>query len=62
MRTESAVTFAETFYATLAAGTPLGEASRQTRVKAGRSHDDPAWLACSVYGDPAATAVTASYE
>ena len=44
------------FYAALAAGDSLGEASRHARVAAGRDHDDPAWLAYSVYGDPAAQA------
>jgi hypothetical protein len=62
VRTESAATFAETFYAALTAGSPLGEACRQARVETGRNHDDPTWLAYSVYGDPAAKAVTASQE
>jgi CHAT domain-containing protein len=50
--------FAEAFYTALASGNSLGEASRLARAEAGRDHDDPAWLAYSVYGDPAAQAIT----
>jgi predicted DNA-binding transcriptional regulator YafY len=57
VRSESAATFAEAFYAALRAGIPLGEASRQARVETDRDHDDPTWLAYTVYGDPAARAV-----
>jgi hypothetical protein len=53
----AAQVFAEAFYSALASGDPLGEASRHARLAAGRDHDDPAWLAYSVYGDPAAQAV-----
>jgi hypothetical protein len=59
VRSDSAAAFAETFYAALAGGSPLGEASRQARTETGRNHDDPTWLAYSVYGDPAAEAVMA---
>ena len=52
----AAQAFAEAFYAALASGVPLGEASRRARVAASRDHDDPTWLAYSVYGDPAAQA------
>ena len=52
----AAQAFAEAFYAALASGDSLGEASRHARVAAGRDQDDPAWLAYSVYGDPAAQA------
>ena len=52
----AAQVFAEAFYAGLASGIPLGEASRRARVAASRDHDDPTWLAYSVYGDPAARA------
>ena len=54
VRSESAAAFAETFYAALTAGSTLGEACRQARTETGRHHDDPTWLAYSVYGDPAA--------
>jgi hypothetical protein len=60
VRSESAATFAETFYAALTAGSPLGEACRQARAETGRDHDDPTWLAYSVYGDPAAEAILTS--
>jgi hypothetical protein len=62
VRTESAATFAETFYSELSAGRTLGDACRQARTECGRDHDDPTWLAYSVYGDPAATATLASQE
>ncbi len=52
----AAQVFAEAFYAGLASGIPLGEASRRARVAASRDHHDPTWLAYSVYGDPAAQA------
>jgi hypothetical protein len=58
----AAQVFAETFYAALAAGNSLGEASRHARAETGRDHDDPTWLAYSVYGDPAARAITAATE
>jgi CHAT domain-containing protein len=45
VRSQSAAAFAETFYAALTAGSPLGEACRQARVEAGRDRDDPTWLA-----------------
>jgi CHAT domain/von Willebrand factor type A domain len=54
----AAQVFAEAFYAALASGDALGEASRRARVAAGRDHDDPTWLAYSVYGDPAARFAT----
>ena len=58
VRSDSAKVFAETFYEGLAGGIPLGAASRQAREVAARQHhDDPTWLAYSVYGDPAATGV-----
>ena len=60
VRSESAATFAEIFYAALTAGSPLGEACRQARLETGRDHDDPTWLAYSVYGDPAAMAILTS--
>ena len=53
----AAQVFAEAFYSALASGDALGEASRHARLAAGRDHDDPTWLAYSVYGDPAAQAV-----
>lgn len=56
VRSESAAVFAETFYAALMARSTLGEASRRARLEAGHDHDDPTWLAYSVYGDPRATA------
>jgi hypothetical protein len=54
--------FAEAFYSALAAGNSLGEASRHARAETGRDHDDPTWLAYSVYGDPAAQAITTATE
>jgi hypothetical protein len=54
--------FAETFYTALAAGNSLGEASRHARAETSRDHDDPTWLAYSVYGDPAAQAITTVAE
>jgi hypothetical protein len=60
VRSESAATFAKTFYAALTAGSALGEACRQARAETGRDHDDPTWLAYSVYGDPAAEAILTS--
>jgi CHAT domain-containing protein len=53
----AAQVFAEAFYTALASGDSLGEASRAARVAAGHDHDDPTWLAYSVYGDPAAQAI-----
>jgi CHAT domain-containing protein len=38
----AAQVFAEAFYAGLASGDSLGEASRRARVAAGRDPDDPA--------------------
>lgn len=58
----AAQTFAETFYTALAAGNSLGEASRHARAETSRDHDDPTWLAYSVYGDPAAQAITTAAE
>jgi CHAT domain len=60
VRTGNAATFAEAFYAELSAGRTLGDACRQARAECGRNHDDPTWLAYSMYGDPGATAIIAS--
>lgn len=56
VRSESASTFAETFYGALADGETLGEAGRLARVGASRDSADPTWLAYTVYGHPAARA------
>jgi hypothetical protein len=57
VRSESAKVFAEAFYDQLRQGNPLGQASQRARAAAREDHDDPTWLAYSVYGDPAATGI-----
>jgi CHAT domain-containing protein len=57
VRSDSALTFADTFYDRLVTdGQTLAQASLNAR-RAIRDHDgDPTWLAYAVYGSPAATA------
>ncbi len=52
----SARTFAEAFYEALSDGVPLGEAIRRARLQIREDSSDPAWLAYTAYGDPAALA------
>ncbi|WP_370318691.1 CHAT domain-containing protein [Actinoplanes sp. ATCC 53533] len=52
VRSASAQTFAEVFYGQLMEGKTLGRASLHARRVAALNHDDPTWLAYSVYGDP----------
>jgi CHAT domain-containing protein len=56
VRSESASTFAETFYGALVDGNNLGDACRLARLEASRDSADPTWLAYSVYGHPSARA------
>ncbi|MFG2941495.1 CHAT domain-containing protein [Streptomyces sp. NPDC048282] len=60
VRSDSALAYADAFYAHLITGRlPLGEASMKAR-QAIRNHDgDPTWLAYAVYGSPAARATLA---
>ena len=55
VRSASATVFAEAFYETLQEGRPLGFAATAARKAVAKESADPAWLAYSVYGDPAAT-------
>jgi ubiquitin-like protein Pup len=55
VRSTRASLFAEAFYAALADGQNLGQASLAARV-ATRDDADPTWLAYTTYGDPAAVA------
>jgi ubiquitin-like protein Pup len=55
VRSTRASLFAEAFYAALADGRNLGQASLAARV-ATRDDADPTWLAYTTYGDPAAVA------
>ncbi len=55
VRSTRASLYAEAFYAALADGRSLGEASLAARV-ATRDDADPTWLAYTTYGDPAAVA------
>ncbi|WP_433362302.1 DUF4407 domain-containing protein [Actinoplanes sp. CA-142083] len=55
VNSDRAAAFAETFYAELASGTPLGPAAMRARAET-EDAGDPTWLAYSVYGDSAATA------
>jgi hypothetical protein len=55
IRSETASEFAESFYGEITGGSPLGEACHRARLAI--DHSDPTWLAYSVYGDPAATAI-----
>jgi tetratricopeptide (TPR) repeat protein len=59
VRSESASAFAETFYGDLAAGRSLGQACMSARIASVLDEGDPTWLAYTVYGDPAAHAVSA---
>ncbi len=54
VRSSSASTFAEVFYAAMAGGKTLGEAARDAR-EAILDDADPTWLAYTAYGDPSAT-------
>ena len=47
--------FAEELYRRLQHGYTLGEAVMEARQAAASRHDDPTWLAYTVYGDPRAT-------
>lgn len=51
----SATGFAEAFYEALREGHPLGLAASTARKAVAADGADPAWLAYSVYGDPAAS-------
>ena len=57
VRSSRASHFAEAFYSSLAAGGDLGHATLEAR-QAAKDDGDPTWLAYTVYGDPAASAVT----
>jgi hypothetical protein len=57
VRSTRASVYAEAFYAALAGGRNLGEASLAARV-ATRDDADPTWLAYTTYGDPTAVAAT----
>ena len=54
----SASTYAQEFYRAALAGRTLGEAARQARDAIRSNPGDPTWLAYTLYGDPAAAAVT----
>ncbi|MFJ5776077.1 CHAT domain-containing protein [Streptomyces sp. NPDC093094] len=57
VRSDSAFTFADTFYDRLVAqGQTLGQASLQARQAIRDQGGDPTWLAYAVYGSPAARA------
>ncbi len=58
VRSDSAGSFASVFYDALTEPNTLGEAVHTARVTAGRDSTDPTWLAYTIYGDPAAYAVT----
>ena len=58
VRSSSARDFADAFYAAFAVDQqPLGEATRKARKAIAEESGDPTWLAYTVYGNPAATAV-----
>ncbi|MFD8161045.1 MULTISPECIES: CHAT domain-containing protein [Streptomyces violaceusniger group] len=58
VRSDSALTFADTFYNQLVTrGRTLGQASLQARQAIRNQGGDPTWLAYVVYGSPAARAV-----
>jgi hypothetical protein len=54
---DSARVFAEAFYDCLRAGRTLGKAVQEGRQAVAHDTADPTWLAYSIYGDPAATAM-----
>ncbi|MGW1001856.1 CHAT domain-containing protein [Streptomyces sp. NPDC002520] len=59
VRSDSALAYADAFYAHLITGRlPLGEASMKARQTIRDLDGDPTWLAYAVYGSPAATATT----
>jgi hypothetical protein len=56
VRSDSAMTFADTFYRALVhEGEPLGAASRLARQAIAADGGDPTWLAYTIYGNPSAT-------
>lgn len=58
VRSSSALSFAEHFYEEFVTHQqPLGTASLRARQALADDHGDPTWLAYTVYGNPAATAV-----
>jgi CHAT domain-containing protein len=59
VRSDSALTFANTFYSHLVTGRQsLGQASLNARRAIRDESGDPTWLAYAVYGSPAARATT----
>jgi CHAT domain-containing protein len=55
----SASLYAQEFYRSALSGDTLGEAARKARAAIREEPGDPTWLAYALYGDPAATVVSA---
>jgi hypothetical protein len=51
-RSSGASAFATSFYDSLCRGDTLAEATLRARQTDAKNHDDPTWLAYTIYGDP----------